>query len=268
MAGATRGRAAGPLAGVGVIVTRPVRQAAALVQRLAAYDGHCIVWPAIVILPPADAPALARAHECLGEYDAAVFVSANAVEFGAPDPLRWPRGLPIYAPGAGTAAAIDAVGLPAAHVPTTSFDSDGLLALPGLQAVAGRRIVVFRGEDGRAQLGDTLRARGARVDYVDCYQRAAPRAGAAGLAERIDAGDAHALSLTSAEGLRNLLRALDATPARARLLRLVAFAGHPRIAAAARAEGLDAHETPPGDGGLVAALLEWFGAHPVNSKKP
>jgi len=72
----------GPLGGAGIVVTRPVRQAAGLVRRLAALGAAPIVWPAIVILPPADAAALAHVQRDLATYDIAVFVSANAVEFG------------------------------------------------------------------------------------------------------------------------------------------------------------------------------------------
>ena len=250
-----------PLAGVGVVVTRPARQSARLAQRLAALGAHAIVWPAVTILPPRDAAALARAHARLAEYDLAVFVSPNAVEFGAPDPRRWPPGLPIFTPGVGSAEAVEAVGLPEATVPVSSFDSAGLLALPQLHDVAGKRVVVFRGEDGRGELGDALRARGAVVDYVACYRREAPAGPADGLVACLARGEAHALSLTSVEGLAHLIRAVG--PAAARLRALRTFAPHQRIAAAARAAGLDVQETPPGDGGLVAALLEWFGAHPV-----
>lgn len=251
---------AAPLAGVGVIVTRPVRQAARLAERLAALGARPIVWPAIVILPPRDAGPLERAHAALGGYDYAVFVSPNAVEYGAPGPHTWPPALAILAPGAGTAEAVEAVGLPPATVPQTSFDSTGLLALPALQHVAGKRFVVFRGEDGRGELGDTLRARGASVDYVTCYRRTPP-GDANGLAELIANGEAQALSLTSVEGLQNLLRALrEAGVKPPQLAALRTFAPHPRIVDAARAAGLDAVETPPGDGGLVSALLESF--HP------
>jgi uroporphyrinogen-III synthase len=259
---------AGPLAGVGVIVTRPVRQAAGLVRTLDALGARPIVWPAIVILPPDDTAGLAQAHATLSRYDLAIFVSANAVEFGAPDPTRWPASLPIYAPGPGTADAVTDVGLPAACIPATTFDSDGLLALPALADVQGRRVVIFRGAGGRAQLGDTLRARGAIVEYVTCYRRAAPSTDAAGLGRLIEAGDAHVLTLTSAEGLANLLRALDPHPARGRLAALATFAAHPRIVEAARAAGLDARATLPGNGGLLTALLEWAAASPRTREAP
>ena len=259
--------ARGPLAGAGIIVTRPPRQAARFAERLAALGARPIVWPAIVILPPDDPAALARVHARLREFDLAVFVSANAVEYGAPDPSRWPDTLAIYAPGVGTAEAIAAVGLPAARIPATTFDSEGLLALPALNDVAGKRVVVFRGEDGRAALGDALRARGAQVEYVACYRRAAPASGAEGLAGLIVRGEAHALTLTSGEGLRNLIAALPA-PAVLRLRTLPTFAQHPRIVAEARAAGLTALLTPAGDGGLISALLEWFATHPPTQGTP
>jgi uroporphyrinogen-III synthase len=233
---------------------------------LAKFGARPIVWPAIVILPPTDASALARAHAHLADYDLAIFVSANAVEFGAPpDPARWPATLRILAPGVGTADAVAAVGLPRARVPESSFDSEGLLALPDLAHVEGKRIVIFRGDDGRALLGDVLRARGATVDYVACYRRAAPSGGSEGLARLLAAHEAHALSLTSAEGLGNLVAALG-DRAGTLLAPLKTFAPHPRVVEAARAVGLDAVDTPPGDAGLLTALLEWFTQHPVRGR--
>jgi len=258
--------AQGPLAGVGVIVTRPPRQSARFAERLATLGARPIVWPAIVILPPAEAAPLADVHARLHEFDIAIFVSANAVEYGAPDPARWPGRVAVYAPGSGTAEALLAVGLPAAHVPTTSNDSEGLLALPGLTDVAGKRVVIFRGEEGRALLGETLRERGARVEYVACYRRAAPATGAQGLARLIVDGAAHALTLTSAEGMRNLLAALPGDAA-ARVARMPSFAQHPRIVAEARAAGLDCHPSAPGDGGLLTTLLEWFARHPLTAAR-
>ena len=58
-------RAPGPLEGIGVIVTRPQRQAAVFAAKIGAVGGVPIVWPAIVILPPADATSLAHAHATL-----------------------------------------------------------------------------------------------------------------------------------------------------------------------------------------------------------
>ena len=245
----------GPLHGIGVLVTRPARQAAGLVAELAALGARPIVFPAIVILPPANPASLASAHAELDRYDAAIFVSANAAEYGAPG--RWPRNVTAYATGPGTAAALAAVGVPDVRIPDTTFDSEGLLALAALGEIRGQRIAIFRGEGGRGHLGDTLRTRGARVDYVDCYRRAPPASGAGGLAETLRERGVQALTLTSAEGLDNLCALLEPAD-RALLGRVPAFVPHPRIAEHARSLGFTATSTGSGDAGLIAGLLEWF----------
>jgi uroporphyrinogen-III synthase len=256
------GEARRPLDGVGVVVTRPARQAAGLVAELAALGASPLVFPAIVILPPDDRSALDRVHASLDRYDIAIFVSANAVEYGVPSPHAWPAKLHAFAPGPGTAAALIATGVHDVTVPGASFDSEGLLALPALQDVAGKRIAIFRGDGGRELLGDTLRARGAMVDYVPCYRRAAPQSGADGRVAALRAGRVHALTVTSSEGLDNLWALLD-DATRGLVRRTPVFVPHPRIVERARELGLVAIATSGADAGLIAGLLEWFASHPL-----
>ncbi|MCC7326047.1 MAG: uroporphyrinogen-III synthase [Burkholderiales bacterium] len=251
----------GPLHGAGIIVTRPARQAAGLAAQLSTLGATPLVFPAIVILPPTNRRALERAHAALDRYDIAIFVSANAVEYGVPPAERWPARLQAFAPGPGTASALVAAGVADVMIPRTSFDSEGLLALPALADVAGCDVVIFRGEGGRDVLGEGLRARGARVAYVECYRRAAPASGVDGLVEALREGRMHALTLTSSEGADNLWRILDAD-ARALLQQLPSFLPHPRIAEHARRLGLSAIATEGSDAGLIAGLLEWFASHP------
>jgi uroporphyrinogen-III synthase len=254
-----RAEPAGPLAGLGILITRPARQAGGFAQKVAALGGVPVLFPAIAILPPLDPAPLARAHAALPEYDLAIFVSANAVEYGAPDPGRWPAPIVVFAPGPGTAEALAAVGIGGARVPATTFDSEGLLALPELSEVRGRRVLILRGDGGREHLGEMLRARGAAVDYVACYRRAKPEGGVAGLAEAFREGRIHAVTITSSEGLDNLWAlADDAT--RTRWRACPTFVPHPRIAAHARDLGLAVIETAGGDAGLLAGLLEWAAA--------
>jgi len=255
--------APGPLDGVGVVITRPQRQAAGLARKLASAGATPLIWPAIVILPPPDRAALDAAHAALSSYDIAVFVSANAVEYGVPDPARSPSALRVFAPGPGTAEALAAVGVTGVRIPVTTFDSEGLLALPELEHVDGAHVVIFRGQSGRTLLGATLTQRGARVDYVACYRRTAPTSGAQGLLEALRKGRAHAITLSSAEGIDNLLAAVG-IEGRTLLERIPAFVPHPRIAQHARRAGLPVVTTAAGgDAGLVAGLLEWFAAHPI-----
>lgn len=251
----------GRLQGAGVLITRPARQAGGFAQKIAAIGGNPVVFPAIVILPPAEPGALQRIQRDLPRYDYAVFVSANAVEFGVPDARHWPRHLVAFAPGPGTAEALAAAGIAGLRVPLERQDSDGLLALPEFMTPAGKRVIIFRGDDGREQLGETLRARGAAVDYVSCYRRAKPQSGVAGLVGAFGAGSIDAVTITSTEGLDNLWSLLDAVT-RERWSRMPTFAPHSRIAEHARGLGIDCVPTRPGDAGLLAGLLEWFAAHP------
>ncbi len=254
----------GPLAGLGILITRPARQAGGFAQTVAALGGAPVIFPAIAILPPSDPEPLARARATLAKYDFAIFVSANAVEYGAPEPGQWPARLVAFAPGPGTAEALSAVGIGGTRIPATTFDSDGLLALPELAAANGKRVVIFRGDGGREQLGATLRARGAAVDYVACYRRAKPEGGAAGLAEAFREGRVHAVTITSSEGLDNLWALVD-DATRLRWQACPTFVPHPRIAAHARDLGLAVVETAGSDAGLIAGLLEWAAA-PTRTK--
>jgi uroporphyrinogen-III synthase len=260
-------REPGPLAGIGVIVTRPQRPAAALATRIAAFGGRPLIWPAIVILPPADGRELADVHARLDDYDIAIFVSANAVEYGGRLDRPWPARVRVYAPGQGTVEALAQAGIADAHMPQTTWDSEGMLELPELADVAGKRVVIFRGEGGREFLGNSLRARGANVDHVPCYRRVAPQSGADGLVEAMREGRAHALTLTSAEGLVNLIDAVG-LEGRAHLAAMPAFSVHPRIAERAREYGLPAVETAGGDAGLLAGLLDWFAPAKTHATNP
>jgi uroporphyrinogen-III synthase len=76
--------------------------------------------------------------------------------------------------GPATAEALAAAGIAGAQIPETTFDSEGLLALPELSDVRGKRVLILRGDGGREYLGDALRARRAHVDAVACYRERSP----------------------------------------------------------------------------------------------
>lgn len=255
----------GALNGAGVVITRPARQAAGLAREVAALGGKPLMFPAIVILPPEDRVALLEVQRNLARYDYAIFVSANAVEYGVGDPGAWPPHLIPFAPGPGTAAALAAVGIANVRIPATTMDSEGLLALPELLDVAGKRIVIFRGESGRELLRSTLEARDATVAQIECYRRARPTAGAEGLIEAWREKRIDAVTLTSSEGLDNLW-ALLGDEGRAFLAATPVFVPHAAISRHANGLGLRAViVTPPADAGLLASLLEYFAAHPRRS---
>jgi len=249
--------ASAALRGARIVITRPARQAAGLAQQIAVLGGKPVVFPAIVILPPVDRSALERAQHDLAQYDYAVFVSANAVEYGVGNPASWPVNLVALAPGAATAAALAAVGIGNIRIPATTMDSEGLLELPELADVAGKRIVIYRGGGGRELLGETLVGRGARVDCVDCYRRAKPHGDFTTIASAWRAGEIDALTLTSSEGLDNLWELFDDV-SRPSIIATPTFVPHARIAERARGLGFRrVIVTAPTDAGLLSSLLEY-----------
>jgi uroporphyrinogen-III synthase len=250
----------GPLRGAGIVITRPARQAALLAQQIAAVGGTPLIFPTIAILPPDDTQALDDVRRRLAQFDYAIFVSANAAEFGIGDPAAWPAALPAFAPGPGTATALAAAGIGDVRQPRTTMDSEGLLALDEFAAPAGKRVVIFRGGTGRDLLGDTLTARSAHVTRVDCYRRARPQSGAEGLTAAWRERRVDAITLTSSEGLDNLWEMLDPY-GRSELAATPAFVSHPRIAERAHALKLArVIVAEPTDAGLIASLLQYFDA--------
>jgi len=251
-----------PLAGVGVLVTRPAEQADRLVALIEAAGGHAIRFPTVAIAPPADPQALHAVLGRLAEFDLAIFISPNAAEQAfkqlAQRGQRPPPTLAVGAVGAGTAAALEAHGIEAL-TPPERFDSEGLLALPALADVAGRRIVIFRGDGGRALLGDTLRARGATVAYAECYRRVRPTVDVGALRERWVRGDIDVVTITSVAAVENLHDMLSHPDARARLLATPVAVLHRAQAPACARLGF-VHEPIVARQATDAALVDAIGA--------
>ena len=218
-----------------------------------------IIFPAIAILPPADPAPLARAHAALDDYDFAIFVSANAVEYGAPTRDAGRRRSSRSRPARERRRRSPPSAFADVRIPATTFDSEGLLALPELaapQRQARRRLP--RRRRPRAAGRHAARAgRDGRLRRLLSARRAGP--GAAGLVEAFRDGRIDAVTITSSEGLDNLW-ALGDEATRARWRARPTFVPHPRIAAHARELGLAVVETAGGDAGLIAGLLEWAAA--------
>jgi uroporphyrinogen-III synthase len=254
---------AAPLAGRRVVVTRPLAQAAGLAQAIRAAGGEPLCVPAIEILPVEDTAAFDAVADRLETFDLAVFVSRNAVRCALELAGRrrggkaWPPRLRVATVGQGSKAELEARGFARVIAPVEGADSEALLALAELAEVAGRRVVIFRGEGGRPLLADTLAARGARVELAACYRRARPAA--TGLAE-LWARGVDAVTVSSAEGLANFIDMLGEGALR-RLQGVAVFVPHARVAQEAARLGLPrARVAGPGDAETVAGLVAYFGA--------
>ena len=245
-----------------IVVTRPAGQAQHLAGLIRAAGGEAVLFPVLEIRDAEDLRPLHALIDRLDAFDLAIFVSANAVQkaLALINARRaWPPGLRVATVGRGSERELARYGFSAVIVPSSGFDSEALLDLPELKQVAGKRVLIFRGDGGRELLGGTLAERGAVVEYAECYRRCRPQADAAPLIALEERKELDAITVTSSEGLANLRdmlgeagrHLLDATPL---------FVPHQRIAAAARALGAqNVVLTEAGDEGLVAALSAFFG---------
>jgi len=203
--------AGAPLRGVGVLVTRPALQADSLCELIRQQGGTAIRFPVLEIRPPANPQNLMQVLDRLDEFDWAVFISANAVNrtlehmSGKRD---WPNSVRIAVIGKRSAEELKRFGLTADLVPQHKFNSEALLALADMQEVGGQRFVIFRGSEGREMLAETLRKRGARVEYVEAYRRVRPRLDNSELLQRWRQGLVNIVLVNSAESLRNLVEML------------------------------------------------------------
>jgi uroporphyrinogen-III synthase len=247
-----------------VLVTRPAPQAQSWVDKLRAKGIDAQSLPLIAIEPVADPAPLRDAWHLLPQRDLAMFVSSNAVTgfFAArPAARTWPRGLRAAATGPGTVEALVAAGVPAALcvAPRAApFDSTALWAELQREDWSGRSALVVRGDGGRDEFAQALRAAGAKVAFVQAYQRKAPQwsAAEAALADAaLAAPQRHAWLLSSAESIDHLLQLRPGQDWRAS----TAVASHPRIAQRARRAGFGhVLEAPP----LLDAVVSAFGSLP------
>lgn len=249
-----------PLAGLGILVTRPAHQAKNLARLIREAGGRPILFPVLEIVDVPELGPLLSLIDRLATFDLAIFISPNAVAkamnlIAARGGL--PPGLAVAAVGQGSARALRERGVTSVIAPSGRFDSEALLALPELAQMQGRRVVIFRGEGGREHLAEVLRQRGAQVEYAECYRRSRPNADSTPLLHLWARNELNAITVTSAESLHNLFEMVGRL-GQQWMKNTPLFAPHPRIVEAARALGLSrTFVTPPGDEGLVAGLIAW-----------
>ena len=182
-----------------VLVTRPQADSGGLLRRLGASGLQALSVPVMDIVPVA---GLRSPSEC---FDEVVFVSRNAVRHGA-ELLRespcWNRAR-FAAAGAGTARALREAGFHEVIEPAEGAPAggDGLLQHPALQPdrIRGHSVLIIRGAGGREALAAGLRKRGAEVQYLEVYRRAAvPKA--AGALRALHLADADLVIIVTSVG--------------------------------------------------------------------
>jgi uroporphyrinogen-III synthase/uroporphyrinogen III methyltransferase/synthase len=229
-----------------VAVTRGKGGEDPLAARLRALGAEVLEAPAIATAPPASWDALDAALRDLERFDWIAFASATAVDatlgrleaLGRPPP---PPAVRLAAVGRATAGHLARRLRPPDLVPAEAR-GDALAAALGPR-VRGRRVLVPRAAEGRAELVEGLEAAGAEVVAAPCYRTVpVPPEALAPLGEALLHGELDAVAFASPSAVRAVVAALG--PAAAALGRCAIAAIGPTTAAALREVGLEAAIVP------------------------
>jgi uroporphyrinogen III methyltransferase/synthase len=258
-----------PLFGKRIVVTRARSQAASLSERLIALGAQVLEMPATKI-EPVDPEPLQRAIAVLARYKWVIFTSQNAVEIfwtalrSASLDVRALANVKIGAVGPMTRFALLERGLVADVLPDR-FVAEGLLdALRDHGDLRGARVLYAAATGARETLQAGLEALGAKVDRVPLYSSVPDGDGAAELRERLLAGDADAITFTSASSVNAFVDAVGADAAK----RAPAVTIGPVTSAAARAHGLEviAEASMSTIAGLADATCDLFAANAAGGR--
>lgn len=245
------------LSGQVVLVTRPVDQCTRLAQLIREAGGESLLFPALEIESLPDQTFLSALGR-LGHIDLLVFVSPSAVRVGLPGILEHggiAERTQVAAVGPGTAAELKRNGIEDIISPKKGFDSEALLDEFSSMNFEATRVLIVRGQGGREFLPQRLRARGAVVDYLECYRGVKPERDMRELAGR---DGIRACLATSSTIVENLFQ-MAGTAARDWLRGIPFFVPHPRVAATAFELGAQCvFVAGSGDEALVEALETWF----------
>lgn len=226
-----------PLTSWTVVSLRPQGQHASLRAAAARMGARVLSLSPLAIETRSDAASRKVLREALAA-DIVLFTSPNAVHAAAAlQRLRIKRECTVLAVGEGTRRALLRQGIEA--VAPTRMDSEGLLAMPQLQAVDGMRIGLVTAPGGRNRIGPTLQARGADLVRADVYQRMPLDITVVrwkALADALAKPQRVVLALSSAEALDAVLRQRPAK-LEASLRRIAVAAASERLAQVARDAG-------------------------------
>jgi len=221
-------------------ITRPEGTGQELISSCSDLGIDTVHLPLMDIVPLEDLSVAARQVMDLDLYSHIIFISANAVRHGM-DLIDnyWPQ-LPVkvkfLAIGAATANALNKRGVDVLAA-EGAMNSESLLALPELQATNDlQRVLIMRGEGGRETLADTLKQRGARVDYCELYRRIMPDYPVGVMEQLLDKIQINCWLASSAETLNNGL-SLAGENYRQQLCQLPVIVPGERVASIARQAG-------------------------------
>lgn len=206
------------LHGITVVVTRPEHQAGELCRAIESAGGQAVRFPTLAVAPVGHREAALATHQLarMAQGDMAIFVSANAVEFGMPlmPDGCLPDGVHALAVGRATARALESHGVANVLTPIHGYNSEALLNLEALQRVQGKYLAILHAPEGRRIMQQELQRRGGRVENVVVYYRSRPRVSPEALGNALAARSAIVTIITSAQSLHNLVAMVESVTLR------------------------------------------------------
>ena len=149
-------------------------------------------------------------QNALNKANIAIFVSVAAVKFShccfELNDINHQKKLIFIAVGQATKQALLALGILDVFVPEQE-NSEGVLLLPALQQVNNKKVIIFRGNGGREHIATELTQRGAKVSYIESYQRVW-RTLTKNISQQWQAQQINCIVVTSNESLIALLKLL------------------------------------------------------------
>jgi uroporphyrinogen-III synthase len=188
------------------LITRPAGKADNLLATLNETDIAYLYQP---LIATAQVTVKAQDLQYLQQADAVIFISVSAVSCLQSQLDAALLKAPLFAVGHTTASALQRWLARDVVVPQDQR-SEGLLQLPQLQQLAGKQIVVVRGNAGRELIKQTLITRGGAVRYVQSYKRLPLPLDGALLCHRWQLAGIRCIVVTSNEILQQLFNLVPA----------------------------------------------------------
>ena len=203
------------LNGLSVLVTRPQPKAQVLIEAISAIGGRSIHLPTLRIHSVQPGIQEQSYIEHLDQYKAVICVSSHAAHYGlellADRWPQWPVGMHWVAVGKATAEVFDPYLLQASYPSSKQSDSTGMLDLPQLSQdqIRGEKVLIIRGRGGLEILSEGLTQRGAKVEFLEAYERVCPAADEVSEAlTEIQTNGCDLVTAYSGESLENLISLL------------------------------------------------------------
>lgn len=158
-----------------VLVTRPDERGQELVEMLSASHIFAIHQPLFSLEAGNELAQLPSVMARLNSGDYVFAVSKQAVDFAtkvlADTGFHYRSDLHYLAVGKRSAAYFSSNAEQPVCYPILSENSEGILALPEMQELTNKNLLILRADSGRDLIAEVATLRGAKVQYLECYRR-------------------------------------------------------------------------------------------------